>query len=103
MTDNLIETIRAALAPDATPEARAAGVTASRAVLTALGAEPGQPLAPPPVQIGPTANAIAGLIRSTPPDQLLDLLIAKLSAAVPAATHTTNHKMTIPFVKVPRP
>lgn len=103
MTENLIETIRAALASDATPEARAAGVTASRAVLAALGANAGQPLAPPPVQIGPTAHAIAGLLRSTPPDQLLDLLIAKLSAAVPAGTQTTTHKMTIPFVKVPTP
>ena len=86
MTENLIETIRAALASDANEEARAAGVTACRTILTALGATAGESVgAPPPnIQIGPTATAIAALIRSAPPEQILDLLIGKLRSIVPA-------------------
>jgi hypothetical protein len=106
MTDDLIEAIRAAVATEATPGARTAGIAACRTILTALGGEAGEPFAAPtpPVQIGPTANAIAALIRSTPPDHLFELLIAKLSTIVPQdAKPTPTHKMTIPFVKVPTP
>ncbi|MCW5803918.1 MAG: hypothetical protein KIT31_16205 [Deltaproteobacteria bacterium] len=103
----LIETIRAALAAEAAPEARAEGIAACRSVLAALGAEARDPdaAAPPKIDVGPTAAAIAALVRSTPPDQLLDLVIGRLRALVPAeqqhqaAPHT---RFNVPLVKVPR-
>jgi hypothetical protein len=50
------------------------------------------------------AQAVAGLIRTTPPDQLMDMLIAKLRAAVPAGAEVRPvHKINIPIVKVPTP
>jgi hypothetical protein len=106
MTDNLIEMIRAAVASDATAEARAAGADACRTIMTALGATAGEPLAVPASSSpsNPMATAIAALVRSTPPDQLLDLVIAKLRTLVPAdKQQPAARPMTIPYVKVPRP
>jgi hypothetical protein len=77
---NLVEAIQAAIAADASPDIRASGVTACRTILASL--EP--PASRQPIEVGPTASAIAGLIRATPPDQLLDLVIAKLRTVVPA-------------------
>lgn len=83
--ENVIESIRAAIAPDATPEVRAAGVAACRSVLTALEASPGQGFAPATVSPNPSAIAAAvGALRGVPPDQLLDLAISRLRAALPA-------------------
>ena len=83
-TNDLIEAIRAAVAPDAPAEARIAGIDACRTILAALGATPGEPMlataAPAP---SPIAAIVAGL-RSVPPDRLLDLAIAKLRAALPS-------------------
>ena len=103
--DTVIDTIRAAVAADATPEARAAGIEACRAILGALGATPGEPLAPPrPIDVGPTAHAIASVIRSTPPDQLLDMLIAKLRGAVPADAQVAPvQKFKVPLIRIPSP
>lgn len=103
--ENLLESIRAALVPEATSETRAAAIEACRAILGALGATPGEPLAAPrQPDIGPTAHAIASVIRSTPPDQLLDMLVAKLRAAVPAdAQVPTTHKLNIPMIRIPTP
>jgi len=42
-----IEAIRAAVAPDATADQKAHGAAACRAILAALGAEPGKPIAMP--------------------------------------------------------
>ena len=84
--DQLIETIRAAIAPDASAEARAAGAQACRTILAALDAASGQPLAAAsPIPASPIAS-IVGALRGVPPDQLLDLAIAKLRAALPAGT-----------------
>jgi hypothetical protein len=101
--ENVLDAIRASVAADATPEAKAAGIAACRAVLAALGASAGEPLAAPrPIDVGPTAQALAALIRSTPPDQLLDLLIAKLRTAVPGdAKPAAVHKVSIPLVRIP--
>lgn len=98
MTDTLIDTIRAAVASDASPEARAAGIAACRALLTALGE-------PPPntrVEPGPMATAVAQVLRSTPPDQLLDMAIAKLQTLVPADAKASVPKMNILYVPVPK-
>lgn len=85
--DDLLETIRGALAPDADDATKGAGIAACRSILNAL--EPvGAPSAPPPL---PIANLVSAL-RGVPPDQLLDLAIARLRAALPAGT-------TIPAVQ----
>ena len=79
--DNLIDTIRAAVATDASDEARVAGAQACRTILSALETKQGEPLAltaPSPL------TAIASVLRGMTPDQMLDLAIARLKAAVPA-------------------
>jgi hypothetical protein len=81
--ENVFESIRAAIAPDATPEIRAAGAIACRAVLTALESTPGQPLgAAAPVEPSQVASIVSAL-RGAPAEQLLDLAIARLRAALP--------------------
>jgi hypothetical protein len=55
--DNIIETIRTALATDASAEQRAAGVTACRQALAALEPAPGQPTPAMP----PIATMVAAL------------------------------------------
>lgn len=90
--ESLLETIRAALTEATTDEARAAGVTACRTILAVLEAKPGEPLgaptdtnAPAPQAIGaPQIAEIVGALRGMPPEQLLDLAITRLRAALPA-------------------
>jgi len=97
--ENVIEAVRGALAPDATPEAKAAGVAACRAILAALEATPGQSFAAVPAS---PAGAIAGMLRGMPPEQLLDLAIAKLRAALPPGTEVAAPKpMAIKMVQLP--
>lgn len=55
---------------------------ACRTFLTALGATTGELLATPTVQISPIASMV-GALRGVPPEQLLDLAIAKLRSALP--------------------
>jgi hypothetical protein len=89
-----LTTIRAAFAADATPEARTAGANACRSIVAAL--EP----APAPATLNPAAIASAlTALRSVPPDQLLDLAIAKLRNALPAGTQVMPvHAFKMPFV-----
>jgi hypothetical protein len=82
----LIETIRAAVVPEATAEARATGANACRTILSALEATAGQPLAAQ-VASPPNASQIASAVsalRGVPAEQLLDMAIARLRAALPA-------------------
>ncbi|KAB2892945.1 MAG: hypothetical protein F9K40_17565 [Kofleriaceae bacterium] len=74
--DDKIEAIRSAVADGATVEQKAHGVAACRAILAALEAEPGKPIAVPGV---PSPSPLADIDPST----ALDLLIAKLTAALP--------------------
>ncbi len=74
--DVFLEAVRLAVADGATDEQKAHGATACRAILTALGAEPGKPIAMPGA---PVPHPLAGI----DPGQALDLLIAKLTAALP--------------------
>lgn len=78
MTDKLIETIAAAVAPEATPMQRQAGAEACRTLLAVLEARPGEPMRPPaaPAPAPMAAPAIAGM-------QFLELLVAKLQASAP--------------------
>jgi hypothetical protein len=84
--ENVIDSIRAAIASDASPEAKAAGATACRAILTALESTPGQPLATPAIVPlgGSQIASVVSALRGVPPDQLLDLAIQRLRAALPA-------------------
>jgi hypothetical protein len=88
--DEIIETIRAAVAGGASDEARAAGAQACRAVLAALDATPGAPLATvsaaeaPPLALGGDIASALSALRGLPPEQLLDLAIGRLRAALPA-------------------
>ena len=72
--ESLLETIRAAIASGASTEQKAAGVQACRTIAAALDSEPGKPIALPGT---PSAFAPAA-----PPslDQVLDMMIAKLTA-----------------------
>lgn len=67
----LIETIRAAVASGASKEQKAAGAAACRTIFAALDTEPGTPFAIPgaPVQAMPRVSI----------DQVLDLMIARLT------------------------
>lgn len=104
--DNLLESIRAAVAADASPEARAAGASACRTFLTALEGTVGQPLgaivATPPM-VPPIADIVAAL-RGVPSDQLLDLAISKMRAALPTGTDVPKVRpLDFRLITVPRP
>ena len=94
--EQLLEMIRAATAPDASDDIKGAGASACRALLAALEARAGEPLAPPPpvsLTSNPTpaidATQVQTAIRALgtmQPEQLLDLAIARLRAALPAGS-----------------
>ena len=69
---DLIESIRAALAEGATLEQKTTGVQACSTIMAALGAEPGKPIALPGV---PRPGPLSGMSAH----QALDLLIARLT------------------------
>ena len=97
--ETLIETIRVAVQSDATDEAKHQGALACRTILTALEAKAGEPLLPaadpgaapptrPAAQPAPVIEpqqvaAIVGALRGMPAEQLLDLAITRLRAALP--------------------
>ena len=104
--DDLIHAIQAAVAPEAPADARAAGIDACRTILNVLGATPGEPLAATvPTSPSPIASIVASL-RSVPPDQLLDLAIAKLRSMVPPDPTPASTGFTylrVPIKGVPTP
>ena len=68
----LIETIRVAVASDASAEQKATGSQACRTILAALDSEPGKPIVLPGMPLpAPTARVSV--------DQMLDLMIARLT------------------------
>ena len=96
-----IEAIRAAVTDGATPEQKAHGAQACRAILAALGAQAGSPIL---MAGAPTPQPLAGI----DPGQAIDLLIAKLSAMLPkegdakaAAPAPPSPPMRIAFVAPP--
>jgi hypothetical protein len=95
--ENFIDAIRAATADNATPEARVAGAQACRNILAALEAKLGQPLA---AASSPSSSmqALLAALGNTPPDQLLDLAIAKLRTLMPAAQ---SEPQTVQSVRIP--
>jgi hypothetical protein len=114
---SLIASIRAAVTPSASAEARTAGANACRAILTVLEAKPGQPLAPTPQPTSPTAqpSPLAALLSqpgllsklaAMSRDELITLL-KQITGAMPArpTTPTTAaprfHLIEIPQVRRP--
>jgi len=97
--DQLIEAIRGATTSDATPDQKAAGVQACRAIIAALDTEPGKPMVLPGT---PPQPPLAGISI----DQVLELLVARLTMivntrdAVPAPA--TPNGLRIPAVVPPR-
>src|SRR5262245_20498194 len=81
--EELIASIRTAIAEGATPEQKAAGAQACRTILTALGAEPGKPIALPGA---PTPHPLSTLNL----DQALDLVIARLAAVAETREAAAN-------------
>lgn len=88
--ENVIESIRAAVASDATQETRAAGITACRTILAALEGRAGEPMVGAAPVNPSTIATMFGALRGVPADQLLDLAIAKLRAALPAGAEVAR-------------
>lgn len=82
--EDLLQAIRAAVTQGATDDERAAGIGACRTIVAALEASVGQPMTASPAAPMPPIASIVGALRGLPPEQLLDLAIAKLRAALPA-------------------
>lgn len=111
----LIATIRSAVAQSASPEARAAGATACRSILTVLEAKPGQPLGAPPAPTPSPTFPIASLLSqpgflsklaAMSREQLLEFL-KQVTSAMPARPHTPAtaaprfHLIQIPQLRRP--
>jgi hypothetical protein len=93
----LIASIRTAVAKGASPDARAAGATACRSILTVLDARPGQPMTAAPQPASP-ASPIAALLKqpgflnqlaAMSREQLLDLL-KQFTGGAPARTQAAT-------------
>jgi hypothetical protein len=87
----LIETIRAAVAGDATKDQKAAGAAACRTIFAALDTEPGKSFAIPgaPVQAMPRVSI----------DQVLDLVIARLTTI--ASEREREAQQALPALTAP--
>jgi hypothetical protein len=77
--ETLIESIRTALAPDATDEGRRAGADACRTILAALEPKTAESTLPLP-----DVAAIVKAVSAMGPDQLLEVAITRLRAALPS-------------------
>lgn len=105
--EKLIDIIKEALADGATAEQKAAAAQACRTVAAALDAKPGEPIAAPPSgdaapPPAPPTVAPLAVLGKLSPDQALDLLIAKLRAAVPAQTEPARTRgFKVQLVQVP--
>ena len=114
---SLIASIRAAVTPSASAEARTAGANACRSILTVLEAKPGQPLAAMPQRTSSTAQAsplatllsqpgLLSKLAAMSRDELITLL-KQITGATPArpTTPTTAaprfHLIEIPSVRRP--
>lgn len=111
----LLAAIRSAVVQGASPEARAAGATACRSILTVLEAKPGHPLAAEPQRPASPASPIAALLKqpgflaqlaAMSREQLLDLL-KQATGAMPARPQTPSsgaprfHLIQIPQMRRP--
>jgi hypothetical protein len=98
--EQVLAALRASLASDASPDARQAGAAACRAILASLDPAPSSAPSAPNVQA--LASALVAL-RGVPPEQLLDLAITKLRAAVPAGVAVpASTPLKFQLVPIPR-
>jgi hypothetical protein len=104
-----LDTIRRGLAPEADASARALACAACRSILAALG-EPMPAVAPSPVLAAPRSPtpttpiaAIVESLRKLAPDQLLDLAIHRLRAALPADAAVAVPDTRFQLVRIPLP
>jgi len=112
LLQELVATIRASVAPGVTPEARAAGAAACRAILSALDAQVGQPLVATPTSmataqptppstspLGRILSQFAGMpseqltgmlsqLAAMPREQLIEFLLTRLRSALPLGAST---------------
>ena len=101
--DQLIDTIRAATASGASTDQKAAGVLACRTIIAALDTEPGKPIVLPGT---PSASQPAARVSL---DQVLDMMIAKLSAVAsehdksPAPALPPSNGLRVPVTSVALP
>ena len=97
------DAIRRGLDPAADGQARAAAVAACRTVLASLGepAAPPVPLAPPPPAT-PIA-AVVETLRKLSPDQLFDLAIQRLRAALPPDANLASPETRFQLIQIPLP
>jgi hypothetical protein len=100
--ETLVESIRNAVAADATAEARGVGADACRTILAALGATPVEPLAAVAAPTSPPIATIVSALRGLPLEQLLDLAIARVRAALPADT-ALEPVQSLKILRVPLP
>ncbi len=98
--ESLLEAIRLAIAPDAPDDAKSAGASACRTLLAALDTKGGEALVTPSPTVANMAAAISAM-RELPPEQLLDLAIARLRAVLPTAPAVAPSRMKFHFVKLP--
>jgi hypothetical protein len=87
--DELMSAIRTALATDASPEARATGASACRAILRGLepaqlrnAAPPSSPSSPASMLAGTPLGAALGALNSVPREQILEFLVSGLRAVL---------------------
>jgi hypothetical protein len=111
---SLLASIRAAVTSSASAEARAAGATACRSILTVLEAKPGHPLAATPQRTSPTAQAspLAALLSqpgllsklaAMSRDELIALL-QQITSAMPARPTTpTTAAPRFHLIEIPLP
>ena len=84
--EDLLNMIRSALAGDASDDVKASGAVACRTILARLEPTAAAPIAasaPPSQSPAETIASVVGMLRGVPPEQLLDLAITRLRAALP--------------------
>ena len=89
LLDDLIAAIRTAVAPGASAEARAVGATACGAILTALEAKAGQPLAAAPLAATLATSPLAAILTqlaAMPREQMLEFITSFLRSKLPPGT-----------------
>ncbi len=89
--DTFIQTIRTAVGEGATADQKQAGAVACRAILAALEGQTGHAL-----------SALAPASARPEVDQVLDLVIARLRAMVPADPSATPARLSFSMVTAPR-
>lgn len=102
--ETLIESIRKAVAPDATDEAKRVGADACRTILATLDAtlQAPPPFTPPAAPMPmPDVAAVVEMVRSLGPEKTLDAVITRLRAALPEGTQVPRALAPVRFHIVP--